>query len=486
MVFKIKKNKDATIQNYDSEQNVKNPNFYSVEDATFTGDVIKKHLQLEGFKVPYLEGFSTEESWVEFTIFIEEESMYHLNFPSYGIGGQKVNKVFIDSKYVADITANADEFADSFVSYVYLEPGKHKVRIEKSWGYFAIKGLEIMKIKPIDMSTYIVDSKLVNPNASINTKRLMSFLTDQYGKRIISGQSSNEGHLGREFSAIFRETRGKTPAILGLDFIDESASRKSRASGPDVLSHAKTFHEIGSIITFMWHWNAPEPYLYDTPEHPWWSSFYTEHTTIDLSAIMNGQDPEGYRLLIEDMDEIAKLLKELADEQIPVLWRPLHEASGGWFWWGASGSQPFIDLWQLMYHRFVNVHGLNNLIWVWNGQGKEWYPGDEFVDIIGEDIYPGKQAYSSQASRFAQAMDYTDKNKLIVLSENGCLPDPDLLERDQVMWGYFTSWNGEFVVDELGNYSEEYTSKEMLNKVYHHKKVLTLEKLPDLSTYPIK
>lgn len=337
----------------------------------------------------------------------------------------------------------------------------------------------------INKDIYNVQARLSNPNASNEAKRLMKFLSDQYGEKIISGQTSNEGHLGKEFSVIKQETDGKIPAILSLDFIDESASRRSREKGPDVLDHARKFHELGGIITFMWHWNAPEPYLYDTEENPWWSGFYTEHTNIDLAAIMDGRDPQGYDLLVKEMDEIALLLKELSDEKVPILWRPLHEASGGWFWWGDSGPEPFIQLWKLMYDRYVNIHQLDNLIWVWNGQAKDWYPGDDYVDIIGEDIYPEKHDYTSQIDRFVQAIDYTNERYMIVLSENGILPDPDLLIEDQVMWGYFTTWNGEFVVDEAGEYSEEYTSKEMLRKVYLHESVLTLEDLPDLTTYPL-
>lgn len=56
---------------------------------------------------------------------------------------------------------------------------------------------------------------------------------------------------------------------------------------------------------------------------------------------MNGSDPKGYNALMSDVDEIAKQLKRLSDADVPVLFRPLHEASGGWFWWGADGSEAY-------------------------------------------------------------------------------------------------------------------------------------------------
>jgi mannan endo-1,4-beta-mannosidase len=132
-----------------------------------------------------------------------------------------------------------------------------------------------------------------------------------------------------------------------------------------------------------------------------------------------------------------------------------------------------------MHEYFTNTHKLNNLIWVWNGQHKDWYPGDEYVDIIGEDIYPGERVYSSQADKFLEAAAYTDAPKMVVLSENGCLFDPELAKRDGAMWGYWCVWNGEFAN------TEQYTEFDMLKRFYDSELVLTHEDLPDLKTYPI-
>jgi mannan endo-1,4-beta-mannosidase len=127
------------------------------------------------------------------------------------------------------------------------------------------------------------------------------------------------------------------------------------------------------------------------------------------------------------------------------------------------------------------------MIWVWNGQDKSWYPGDEYVDIIGEDIYPGERVYTSQVARYIKAMSYTDSAKLIYLTENGCIFDPDLAIRDMAMWGMWCTWSGEFVAKDIGIHtlSEQYTEEEMLIKAYSHESVLTLEDLPDFTTYPI-
>jgi len=161
------------------------------------------------------------------------------------------------------------------------------------------------------------------------------------------------------------------------------------------------------------------------------------------------------------------------------LWRPLHEASGGWFWWGTD-RESYLKLWVIMFERMTNHHNLTNLIWVWNGQHIDWYPGDEYVDIIGEDVYANERDYSSQSARFFEAAAYTDAPKMVVLSENGVVFDPVLAKRDGAMWGYWCVWNGEFAT------TEKQTEFEMLKQFYASEYVITHEDLPDLKTYPIR
>ena len=73
------------------------------------------------------------------------------------------------------------------------------------------------------------------------------------------------------------------------------------------------------------------------------------------------------------------------------LFRPLHEAEGAWFWWGAEGPEPCKKLYRLLYDKLTNEYGLDNIIWEWTGYTYEtsaaWYPGDDVVDMIGYDKY---------------------------------------------------------------------------------------------------
>jgi mannan endo-1,4-beta-mannosidase len=339
-----------------------------------------------------------------------------------------------------------------------------------------------MTAAPFDTSLYDVKVGLSDAKASTNAKKIYQYLKDNYGKNIISGQYCDEGIFGHEMAVIWKATK-KFPAMVGLDMIEYSPSRVANGSQGKSIDLAIQAWEEGSLVTMCWHWNAPKDYL----TGQWYSGFYKEHTNINLDKIMNGQDQKGYDLLISDMDAIAKELTKLRDKDVPVLWRPLHEASGGWFWWGDCSAESYKKLYRLMYQKFTEEYELHNLIWVWNGQSADWFPGEDVVDILGIDIYPGEHVYTSQYPKYIETVECSAETRIVALSENGCLVDPDLALRDGAMWSYFGTWGGEFVTESktLNAYSEKYTEEEMLIKVYNHEKVITRDELPDFTTYPV-
>ncbi|HZK34374.1 MAG TPA: glycosyl hydrolase [Bacillota bacterium] len=459
---------------------------FEAEDAKLAGGVRieKSHPTYSG--TGYVTNFlEPNESKVVFKLSVPAQGYYNLIFTTAAPYGEKYNTVLIDDINIGEIHSNSEDFEAFTFNNIYLDSGEHDISVVHSWGWFLLDALTIETAEGFDTNVFNVSPGLVNKNTDDVTKRLMKFLTDVYGKYIISGQYGTNGFTSPEFSAIKRET-GRYPAMAGLDLIEYSPSRVSHGSEGKSIEAAIDWWERGGLVTFCWHWNAPDKYLPNTDDNPWWSGFYTRATNIDLAKIMDGQDQEGYELLLSDIDAIAVQLKRLEDAGIPILWRPLHEASGGWFWWGASGNEPFIELWKLLYERLTYEHELNNLIWVWNGQAAQWYPGDGYVDIIGEDIYPGEKQYGSQSARFNQALDYTDTNKIIALTENGSLFDPELAFKENARWAWFSTWEGEFVINTASRvYSEQYTERHMLNKVYSHDRVLSLIDIPDISTYPM-
>lgn len=452
---------------------------YEFEDSTLTGNM-KVETTKKGYQgTGYVTGLEEDTDTCTIEIEVPKEARYDMIFRNASYSGYKENMVYVDGEKAGTISVESEEFVDSVLQGIYLTNGTHKITIKKSWGWIYLDSIKIMESEPVDSAIYEVDRTLIDAKATQSTKKLMNYLADSYGKVILSGQNADDGVDSKEFKAI-KKVSGKIPAMLGLDFIEYSPSRVAHGSRSKAVEHAIEFDELGGIVTFCWHWNAPVSYLYNTSENPWWSGFYTTATNIDLAKIMSGEDEEGYEMLLLDIGEIAKELKRLQEADVPILWRPLHEASGGWFWWGAAGSEAYIQLWKLLYNQLTNVYDIHNLIWVWNGQDASWYPGDEYVDIIGQDIYPGEKVYTSQSGKFLETVDYTSKRKIIALTENGCLFDPDLAFRDETKWAWFTTWQDEFVVKKGTDIlSEQYTEEDMVSKVYNHEKVITLDELPN-------
>ena len=144
-------------------------------------------------------------------------------------------------------------------------------------------------------------------------------------------------------------------------------------------------------------------------------AFYKADTEFDATnATVEGTWEN--KVFTEDLKNAAAYLKLLRDADIPVLWRPFHDAAGGWFWWGKDAAS-FKSLWIAMFNYF-KTEGLDNLIWVWTTEGNDadWYPGDQYVDIVGRDVYNKETAdcvseYTSIAENYG--------NKIVSLSECG-------------------------------------------------------------------
>lgn len=418
----------------------------------------------------YVGDFSESDQSVTFTVEVPNTALYNLTV-GYGaiFGNGKVANVLLNGEAQGSFTMGSG-FGEASAGKILLNKGTNTIKITPNWTFFAIDYIKIAR-SPAP-AEHEIEKTLINPNATKETKALLSYLVDNFGVKIISGQQGNPRDDLADVKYI-EDLTGELPAILGLDMMDYSPSRVEQGASTDSVERAIEWSNQGGIVAFAWHWNAPKDLL-DTEEHPWWSGFYTDATTFDVEYAINHPESEDYQLLIRDIDAIAAELKRLQDADVPVLWRPLHEAEGGWFWWGAKGPEPTKKLWKLMYDRMTNHHKLNNLIWVWNSIDEDWYPGDEYVDIVSFDSYPGANNYSPQSSQYEALVELSDNKKLIAMTENGPIPDPDLLPTYHANYSYFTSWNGILT---------EQNSVEHLQKVYNHDYVITRDELPNLNTY---
>ena len=458
------------------------------ENAELTGMVSVQTGEFQEYSGSgYAGNFTDPNDTVMFTVTVPASGIYNLCFSTVSVGTDKLNPVEVDGQTVGTISSHAaNAFTDSWLNGIYLTEGTHRITAATDWGYYYVDRLTVAPGTPIPDSVYDVTDQLCDADAFDNSKRLYRFLCDCYGRYTVTGQYCDTGKFGKEMTKIEEQT-GHYPAMLGLDMMEYSPSRTELGGRTDkAVGYAKDFYvNSGGIVTMCWHWTPPKQYLINSEEHPWYSGFYQEHTTISLDAIADGSDAAGKAALLADIDAICEAMEPLREAQVPVLWRPLHEASGGWFWWGSCKPESYLWLWNLLYDRMVNTHGLHNLIWVWNGQCKDWYPGDSKVDIIGTDIYAAPHSYASQSAAFQDMTAWTGSRKLIALTENGVMPDPEFVQRDRAVWSWFCTWGGDYI-QKLNVASENYTDFTMWDKVYQSEDKLALDDLPCLWTYPLK
>lgn len=455
------------------------------EDAELSGNC--KTVDADGFSGSgFVNGLNNGADRIDFKVTLEHSGMYDLNFRSSSPDSNRVNFVYIDDRHSGDIKApGLQTVGDSYMKGIYLESGEHIISLRPQWGYVDYDSLVITANKSITDDTYNVTAPLSNKNADENTQRLYKFLCDVYGSYSLTGQFADEGRQSSELSRVEAAT-GKQFAVLGMDMMNYSSKNVKNGSTSKTVEYAYDWYEhAGGIVQLCWHWNSPEEYAVNDSNNPWYSSFYKEGSKIDLDKIMNGEDDHGYELLMNDIDLISEQLARLRDMGTPVIWRPLHEASGGWFWWGDCEPESYKKLWNVMYDKMTNEHNLTNLIWMWNGQNPEWYPGDDTVDIVSYDIYAGNHEYDSFGGTFTECAETPSVNKLVALSENGCVMDPDLTMRNNARWLFWGTWATPYTIENF-LLNEEYTEKDMLVKAYNHDRTLTLDELPNLKTYPLE
>ncbi|MBR4809602.1 MAG: Ig-like domain-containing protein [Bacteroidales bacterium] len=301
---------------------------------------------------------------------------------------------------------------------------------------------------------------LSDSQCSAQASRLYAYLLENYGSKTISGAMGGTA-WETSYTDNIEALTGIYPAITGFDYLFNNwAERKSewpdRPEYTDITPVLQAWN-ARNIIQIGWHWCVPQ-----TPEESFDSSggkryidsySYSTRAFGVRNALQEGtwQNAE----MKKQLQQVAGFLGLLQDAGIPVLWRPLHEAAGdyswgAWFWWGYDGADACRQLWQYMYKEFTQTYGLHNLIWVWTAQTsdagklasvdklKAWYPGDEYVDIVGADLYVNKN--TTQSAAFRLVNDSVAGRKIVVLSEFGNLLDIDGFFSEDAPWGYFMNW----------------------------------------------
>ncbi len=433
------------------------------ESGQLTADAsIESDASASGGKYVNTRGGNLEISYT-----IEQDGFYDVYLYVAGTHGEKHNYFLINESSSTFKVENTSQYVNLKVATtVYLYAGANTFSVRNQWGWIDIDYIELEEV--VASERFNTNTELVNPDASREAKALYKFLYDNYGEKIISGVMTLQPF---DMTNWLKERTGKEPAILGLDLMHTNRNY-NWYNDNEPIENAKTWYERNGIPIMAWHWRDPSRQT---------ESFYRSHnseptTNFDIGKIFEPASSE-YQAMINDIDATALLLKKLADDNVPLLWRPLHEAAGGWFWWGKD-PESCKELYRILYDRLVNIHKLNNLIWVWTREPNDddWYPGDEYVDIVGMDIYRTGD-HSSYILDFNISNETYDRKKIIALSECGSFPDVDNLIKDKAAWSWFMPWYGGFTTDPTFN------TIELWQKMFDSEYVITLDEMPDLKNY---
>ena len=393
------------------------------------------------------------------------------------------------------------EWKDISMGHFRLNKGVNTIEFKPMYGYACYDTITIKKTPKHDYSKAV--DTLVDPKATPEAKSLMKYLKSVYGSNVISGQQEiygggNDGNSELEFDYI-KETTGKLPAIRAFDLMNYNPLY-GWEDGTTERAVDWVKNKNG-IISSSWHLNVPIDFEnYEVGDAVDWQkcsykNYQESNTTFNTANILKEgtKEREFYE---EAMKDLAEQIKIMQDNNVPIIFRPLHEAQGNyglyggtgtaWFWWGDHGPEVYKELWKLLFTTLTEKYDLHNIIWEYNSyaypNSAEWYPGDEYVDIVAFDKYncqynrgDGKTSgpnFNAIASTFTSLYELTNGKKLVSMAENDTIPSVDNLKTEDAGWLYFCPWYGEYLM------SDTYQDADNLKEIYNSDYCITLEELP--------
>ncbi len=323
--------------------------------------------------------------------------------------------------------------------------------------------------------------ELVNPNATQKAKDVYRYIYNLKYQGLMTGQHNYARTWSLHDIAIratnsVKNSIGHYPGLWGSDFsfTDPNYSiAQLQDARHKMIEVAKAQADAGSIITLTYHMVTPE-----LEENQGWTNVQQARLTMSEYEELITPGTTLYNNWKRNMDRIIPFLQDLQDEGYAVVWRPYHEMNG-LFWWGGGDAAKvhFNQLWINTYNYMVNDHGLNNLIWFWspnhftswnnNRVPDPWFPGHEYVDMLGiDDYYWDQSGFLSQGD-----YDYLvnkAQGKPLAIGEgfnvNMKLPDVDWMMEHRPEYRWFMIWDGEWINDRLSN-SEK---RAALTEIYNH------------------
>jgi mannan endo-1,4-beta-mannosidase len=316
---------------------------------------------------------------------------------------------------------------------------------------------------------------LLDASATTETVALWNYLKSVYGQKMLTGCWTETQFGGNDN---VEKCAGETPAIWGQDMNSWYSNRTDQNwinTWNSNIQGFKAAHKRGQILQLNWHWQMPSSKVNGVYTRDAWgknSAGVSQMMTAQQWSDMVTPGTALYDAMIEDIDyHVVNFLKKIVDDKgvpIPIIFRPLHEIDGGWFWWTCTTDPTkTAKLYKILQDRIINFQGCHNLIWVYNpgvicngvswppyqasenARRKAFYPGDAFCDITGIDLYDFDPAvrgtYSSTGKRYRDAwnmMKALSPTKMIALCEAEGMPDvqKSFTDPNYAPWLYCLPW----------------------------------------------
>ena len=294
-----------------------------------------------------------------------------------------------------------------------LPLGKHTITLTVN-DNFGLTHTDDVTITIQRMSAYIP----IDANATQETKNLFNNLAKiAHSDQFIFGQEfpmsfKLNGTRNDLSTSDSKEVAGDHPGVFGID--PHYMLYKSAADRQLHINEAKYAHDNGAVVTFDFHQQS----RYDN------SIYMANITTAKDKSLMYDivKDLNGSRTwYYNEIDQVISIINN--DLNFPVVWRLFHEMDGNWFWWGSAATnhskQLYIDFFKLTVDHIKNKTNLVLFAWSPNREfTADYYPGDNYVDIVGVDIYD-TDGFNMQQTLIKLTNFSLEHNKIAVLSEVG-------------------------------------------------------------------
>lgn len=308
-----------------------------------------------------------------------------------------------------------------------------------------------IKIGLISLAAFLIGLKsqaqLIDKNATRETKNLRMNLFKLKSKGILFGHQDDLAY-GANWKyengrSDVKDVTGEYPGLYGWDLAGlEKNALINLDSVPfaKMKQYIKEGYDRGGVISLTWHLDNPY-----TGKSAW------DPVKGSVKAILPGGDKHD--LYVSWLNKVADFMVQLKGtdgKAIPILFRPFHELTGSWFWWGKDLSSPeeFKQLWKFTVDYLKNKRDVHNLIYVYNTSDfasaadfLERYPGDDYADVLSFDSY--QYTDPTKDSSFVKNLDRqlgildqvaTDHHKISALAETGYEAIPYTEWWTNVLW----------------------------------------------------